>query len=301
LTPDQKQSLQNGLTHWITYYSSAGADIRVVRKLSTSLALFYIVTLDGLDTSVSNLVFRCAGLDATVQDSFTLRNLDRSVLQSLSRQSLSMIMWFITSFAEEGGKKNSSFTAAHYTKLNSLFSQTMRDIVYLLDFVLTDYDIPGEPESVVDSRTTAMSALSAAKYFYLNICTPSDDTVIEVKQCLAHAINWVDSSKSPDAIRELVELLNNDRIFDDSHYRVIEKILTTWGRDQLREDILNDMYSPDLDFEADEHVLALLLAYTDSRLANLLEGAAAGDDPSRERSPYGQTILGKNKHSRLWF
>src|SRR6201999_1900934 len=116
------------------------------------------------------------------------------------------------------------------------------------------------------------------------------DMVVEIKRCLTHAIAWVNVSRWPDAIRELVELLGNDRIFDDTHYNEIEKILTSWGREQLREDIINELYSADADI--DGNILALLLAYGDSRLANLLEEASAGDDPSHPGAPSARVILG---------
>jgi hypothetical protein len=248
--------------------------------------------LDGLDTAISYLVFTCVGLDTSaISEAVNIRTIDRNTLQSLSKEALLMTLWFISAFAEEGGKKNSSLTSTQYARLNESFSKAMRDIVYLINFALTDYNITGDPQILSECRTTAMSALSATKYFYMNICTPTDEIIIEIKSCLAHAIAWVNVSRLPDAIRELVELLSNDRIFDDTHYSEVEKILTSWGREQLREDILNEVYSADADIEG--NILGLLLAYGDSRLAYLLEEASTGDDPSHPGAQPARVILGK--------
>lgn len=293
MSVEQKQFLRNSLLHWITYYASNGDDTRVVRKLSTSLALFYLISLDGLDVSVSHLAFTCLGLDAsTIDESVNIRTMDRNALQTLSKKALLMIFWFISAFSEEGGKRNSSLTSAQYTKLNQDFSKTMRDIVYLIDFAITEYNAHNNSEDAKSCRTTAMSALSGTKYFYLNVCTPQDGIIGQLKQCLSNTIAWVDTSRNPESVSELVELLGNDRIFDETHYEVIERILTTWGREKLQEEILVDM-SLDIDLDDDEgQILPLLLAYTDSRLANLLEEASAVDDSNNIRAQNAKALIG---------
>jgi hypothetical protein len=296
LTSEQQTSLKNSLVHWMTFYASNGRDVKVVRKLSTALAGYYLATLDGLDTFVSHLIFSCAGLDVSlIDDTVNIRTVEKNVLQSLSKEVILMVLWCITALAEEAGRKNSSLNSAQYAKLNHSFSMAMRDIVYVLDFVHAEFDVPNDPKALNSCRTTAMSALSATKYFYINVCQPSDDMVAGIKQTLAHAINWVNISRSPDAIKELSDLLINDRIFDDSHYDVIEQILTTWGKDKLQNDILDDLYTPD--GEPDGCILELLLAYTDSRMAHLLEEATGSSDPSRPRAHTAGMILGTNAAS----
>jgi hypothetical protein len=273
-------------------YASNGHDTKVFRKLATALAGYYLAILEGLDTFVSYVIFACAGLNvAVIDNNANIRTLDKAVLQSLPKEVVLMMLWCITSLSEEAGKKNSSLTAAQYAKLNTSFSAAMRDILYLLDFVFMDFDIPNDPKTLTSIRTTAMSALTATKYFYVNICQPTEEIIALFKQTLGYTINWVNVSKAPDAIKELSELITNDRIFDDSHYEIIEQILTTWGKDKLQQDILDDLYAPD--GEPDGCILDLLMAYTESRLAYLLEEATGTGDPSRPRAQTAAMILGR--------
>jgi hypothetical protein len=232
------------------------------------------------------------GLDpSTINDANNVRTLDKHLVRQLPREALLMLLWFITAFAEEGGKRNSSLTSAQYTRLNESATKAMQDILFLIDFALSEYDVPGDPEATSECRTVAMLALRATKYFYINVCTSREDIIAEIKLCLTHAIAWANTTRAAETINELVELLANDRIFDDKHYEEIEKILTTWGKDQLREDLQNEIDG----VGADNHILALLIAYTDSRLACLLEEAVGADNPSRPRAQSARLILGEHK------
>jgi hypothetical protein len=287
-SPEHAQSLHQSLINWVSHYATAGNDMRVVRKLATALALFYLTSFDGLDTTVSYLIFNSVGIDpSTISETVNLRSIDVNILQNLPKNVLLMVLWVINGICEEGNKRNSSLTPPQFAKLNQYFSRTMLDINYLIEFLLTGLNGNRSPEEVLECRSTAMSALSAVKFFYLNVCNTQEDIVDGIKRCLTFAIAWVNSSRNPDAIKELNELLTNDRIFDANHYAEIENILTGWGKDKLREEIVN----PDEYDDEDGQILSLLISYTDSRLANLLEEAAITDEPDRIRSHNARVII----------
>ena len=87
-------------------------DERVVRKLTSTLALFYIST-DGLEGCISRLSFSCLGLDSSsIGEKQNIRMLDKTALSAIDERCLVMILWFMSALAEESGKKLSVSEAA---------------------------------------------------------------------------------------------------------------------------------------------------------------------------------------------
>jgi hypothetical protein len=94
---------------------SAGKDVRVLRKLAATLAVFYLVNLDAMGKSVHRLLWAMVnGGDAKPPESFAIQT--AVDLSALNPARFLIMLWYINALAEEAGK-NMSNSSAEYARL----------------------------------------------------------------------------------------------------------------------------------------------------------------------------------------
>jgi hypothetical protein len=123
LNHDFRSSLETTIIQWIVTHAT-NRDNRVVRKLSTTLSLFYLYNVDMLGTSLRKLVQTCLAVDPSSHSDLALPDFNKNDLSALSPQLFVMILMYITSLSDEAGRMMSIITPQYAINLHFFLSSS---------------------------------------------------------------------------------------------------------------------------------------------------------------------------------
>jgi hypothetical protein len=222
-------SIGDKLTTWIVGLLDRGEGKLVLQKMSSTLAIYYLLPRVHANSSVRNLLHACAAKNSPTPAISEL-------FHTLNISKLTLGLWFCKNLAEEATYKITGYPSDIVAMTISKMLANLPDIVRLIQYCLTFQKDQEPPEAITKLRSEALSALLTWALFVQKAWPSNEDVLCKLRQLIEPALSYcVTTESSEDAMDVLSDLLTSfGTFFTKEHLEKISSLLVSpWAAVQL--------------------------------------------------------------------
>jgi hypothetical protein len=229
LDDDSIASIGEKLTTWIVGLLNSGEGKLVLQKMTSTLAIYYLLPRVHATTSIRTILLVCAARNPPAPASSEL-------FQTLNVSQLTLGLWFCKNLAEEATYKITGYPSDIVAMTMSRMHINLPDIVALIQHCLTIQGDQDSLDALTRLRSEALSALLTWALFVQKAWPSNDEVLSKLRLLIEPALSLCTTADSADdAMDILSDLLTNfGTFFGKEHLEKISNLLiSAWGASQL--------------------------------------------------------------------